>query len=253
MHNFNIVYISLFFLVSVGVASEFVGRLNLSHLGLKVISSTRAFANTSFTYTVELKNNFETTSYAISVDNGTSHEDINRVGANSSVIQKLESSFEKRGTFKLGHVQLYSSYPLPHMRFGKRFEFENEKIIYPEPKGKNLEEFLSQNQSIMGVRDDFDGIRKYENNDSTSLIFWPSVAKQSTLMSKEFVFKEPSRKLRFNFEECAKDDESRLCQLTLWILECEKMRFDFTILMPNILLDSQKERVDDILKTLAKY
>ena len=83
--NFNIVYISLFFLVSIGIASEFIGRLNLSHLSLKVISSSRAFANTTFNYIVELKNSSENTSYAILIVNGTSHENINRVGEGGRV------------------------------------------------------------------------------------------------------------------------------------------------------------------------
>lgn len=253
MHNFNIVYISLFFLVSIGIASEFIGRLNLSHLSLKVLSSSRAFANTIFSYTIELKNTSDTTSYAILIDNGISHKNIDSIGANRSVIKKLDTRFKKRGIHKLKFVQLESSYPLPHMNFAKRFKLENENVVYPEPKGKNLEEFLSKNHSTIGVRDDFDGIRKYESNDSASLIFWPSVAKQGNLMSKEFIFEESSHKLRFNFEQCAPDDESRLSQLTLWILECEKKGLNFSVLMPNILLDSQKESVDEILEILAKY
>jgi hypothetical protein len=67
------------------------------------------------------------------------------------------------------------------------------------------------------------------------------------------VFQEPSHKLRFNFGECALDDESRLSQLTLWILECEKMGLNFTILMPDVLLDSEKKRIDEILEILAKF
>jgi hypothetical protein len=72
-------------------------------------------------------------------------------------------------------------------------------------------------------------------------------------MSKQFLFDEPSRKLRFDFMQCGGDDESRLSQLSLWVLECEKAALPFVITMPGAILDSRERGTDAILEILALY
>jgi uncharacterized protein (DUF58 family) len=253
MHNFNIVYISLFFLVGFGVVSEFMGRSNLSRIEAKVLSVGRIFANRPSPYTLQLKNPFDAPLYAISVENGNSDDRLDRIAAHTTAIATLQALFEQRGAATLQATELVSFYPLPHLRFGKRFEHEREVIVYPEPKGESLRELLARNRSIAGERDDFDGVRRYESGDTASLIYWPSVAKGETVMSKQFILDEPSRKLRFEFASCEGDDEARLSQLTLWTLECEKAGLDFSIVMPSEVLDSQQRGIDAILETLARY
>ncbi|MDX1296062.1 MAG: DUF58 domain-containing protein [Sulfurimonadaceae bacterium] len=253
MHNFNIVYISLFFLVGFGVVSEFMGRSNLARIEVKVLSVGRIFANRPSPYTLQLKNRSDAPSYAVTAENGNSEGEVGRVAAHTSAIATLQALFTQRGAGVLAPTELVSYYPLPHLRFGKRFEHEREVVVYPEPKGESLRELLSRNRSISGERDDFDGVRRYESGDTASLIYWPSVARGETVMSKQFILDEPSRKLRFEFASLEGDDETRLSQLALWILECEKSGQPFSIVMPSEVLDSQQRGIDEILETLARY
>ena len=253
MHNFNIVYITLFFLVGFGLVSEFMGRMNLSRLRVRLLSRERLFANRSGAYRLQIINEASSPSYAVSVGNGISGDTLNRIAAHESAIAVLECRFEERGVQRFFDTQLESFYPLPHLRFGKRFDEEAEVLVYPEPKGRPLQELLARNRSLSGERDDFDGVRRYESGDAASLIYWPSVAKGETVMSKQFILEEPGEILRFEFLKSGGDDEARLSQLTLWALECEKAGMPFSIVMPGKELRSQKEGIDGILETLARY
>ena len=253
MHNFNIVYITLFFLVGFGLVAEFMGRMNLSRLGVRLLSRERLFANRSALYRLQILNESSSPSYAVNVGNGISGDTLNRIGAHESAIATLKCRFGERGVQRFPDTQLESFYPLPHLRFGKRFEVGDEVLVYPEPKGRPLQELLARNRSLAGERDDFDGVRRYESGDAASLIYWPSVAKGDQVMSKQFILEEPGEKLRFDFLESGNDDEERLSQLTLWVLECEKAGLAFSIVLPAAVLQSQREGIDGILETLARY
>ncbi len=253
MHNFNIVYITLFFLVGFGIVSEVMGRMNLSRLEAGLLSKERCFANRDCTYRVRLSNPSEAPSYAVSVGNGHGGSAPKRIGAGEAVTVPLGMRFPHRGESPLPPTELSSFYPLPHLRFGRRFRLQEHVIVYPEPRGEPLETLLARHRAPAGEREDFDGVRRYESGDTASLIYWPSVARGENVMSKKFLLEEERRKLRFDFRECGADDEARLSQLTLWTLECEKRGLAFSIAMPDALLESGKEGIDAILETLARY
>jgi uncharacterized protein (DUF58 family) len=253
MHNFNIVYISLFFLVGFGVVAEFIGRRNISRVELSLLACGRIFARSGSEYTLRLSNPDKAPLYAIEVHNGVSHKAVHRIGAHRSATVRLETGFETRGEARLPDTELISYYPLPHLRFGKRFVMERDVVVLPEPWGEPLAAFLARNRSAAGERDDFDGVRRYESGDGASLIYWPSVAKGETVMSKQFLFEEPTRKLRFDFAALEGDDEVRLSQLTLWVLEAERAGLEFAVILNGRELDAAQGGVDGILETLARY
>jgi hypothetical protein len=127
-----------------------------------------------------------------------------------------------------------------------------ECIVYPEPKGLPLESFLHQEETHYGEEKEFDGLREYDGSQKLSHIHWASVAK-GEISVKVFSKETQTPKLVFNFYSVAKEDEARLSQLCLWVLECEKKNLPFMIQMPNKLLNSTKESIDVILETLARY
>jgi uncharacterized protein (DUF58 family) len=127
-----------------------------------------------------------------------------------------------------------------------------EAIVYPEPKGLPLHAFLQQEETYYGEEKEFDGLRDYDGSQKLSHIHWASVAK-GELSVKVFSKETQTPKLIFDFYSAATDDETRLSQLCLWVLECEKQNLPFMIQMPNKLLNSAKESIDVILETLARY
>ncbi len=72
-------------------------------------------------------------------------------------------------------------------------------------------------------------------------------------MSKEFLYKAEDDILHFKFKDIEGEEEDKLSQLTLWILECEKYKLEFTIEIDNKILDSSKMSIFEILTKMAIY
>jgi len=243
----------MFFIFSLAGASSIIGRLNLYELKAEVLLAQNFFANTTASYTLSIINPDERDSFALECTNQESESFIQELPALKNKTITLSCTPIKRGRFKLPSLQIGSHFPLPHEILFRIIDLNHETIVYPEPKGENLEDFSARNKSFFGEHDDFDGIRPFREGESLSLIHWPSLAKGDVLMAKEFVMLEKSRHLQFNFLDCADNDEDRLSQLCLWVLECQDKGIPFTINLPSIALDSRKRSHYEILEFLALY
>jgi len=253
MHNYNIVYLVMFFIFSLAGASSIIGRLNLYELKAEVVSAQSFFANTATPYTLSISNPSEHDSFALECSNHNSESFIRELPALKRKTVTLTCTPLKRGHFSLPDLRISSRFPLPHEILFKEIDLNYKTIVYPEPKGEDLQSFTARNRSFFGEHDDFDGIRPFREGESLSLIHWPSLAKGDTLMSKEFVMLEKSRHLQFDFSECSGNDEERLSQLCLWALECQHKNIPFTINFPTTALDSRKRSHHEILEFLALY
>ena len=159
---------------------------------------------------------------------------------------------DKRGKFTYGNFFFESRYPLSTARLTKNIPQSYEGFVYPEPKGKNLTAFLQEEERHYGEEKEFDGLREYDGSQRLSHIHWASVAK-GEMAVKIFTKETQTPKLAFDFHQAGNNDEARLSQLCLWVLECEKKHLPFSIQMPGKKLNSAKESIDEILQTLATY
>ncbi len=251
MHNFNIVYITLFTVFSVASSGCYFGRKNLYDLMLVELPQERIFANKKASLKWRIKNEADNPAYDVSVKTKSSSQHFNSITKESIVT--LSYTFEKRGFNPYPEVTLESRFPLLHVRFLKFSKQDKKLLVYPQPKGVALKDYIKEQLSHYGERSDFEGIRRYERSDVASLIHWPSLAKGKELMSRNFSYTVKTKGLHFDFLSCADNDEERLSQICLWVLECEKQGLDFTVDMPKTKYDSKRESVDEILQKLAQY
>jgi len=252
MHDFNLVYITLFFIFSLAFSAGPIGILNLGHLESKYLRSERLFALHEGHISIEIFNNSATTSWSITLHDENTSVPLEQIKGETSKILQLPVTPNKRGTFIHQNAYLESKYPLSTVRLVMKIKESYECIVYPEPKGLPLESFLQQEETYYGEEKEFDGLREYDGTQKLSHIHWASVAK-GEISVKVFSKETQTPKLFFNFYTVAKEDEARLSQLCLWVLECEKKNLPFMIQMPNKLLNSTKESIDVILETLARY
>jgi len=252
MHDFNLVYITLFFVFSIAFSAGPIGILNLGHLEAHYVRTGRLFANQEGQVSIQVQNNSPQTSWSVTLHNKEDSVALNKLQGNATKILHLPVTPQKRGTFIHQGSYLQSKYPLSTARLVKKIDESYSGIVYPEPKGDSLRSFLHEEESNFGEEKEFDGLRAYDGSQRLSSIHWASVAKGDVSV-KVFSKETQTPKLLFNFQTAAKNDEARLSQLCLWVLECEKQNLPFMIQMPNRLLTSKKESVDDILETLAKY
>lgn len=251
MHNFNIVYITLFTIFSLAISGCYFGRKNLYDISLIELPQERIFANKKALLKWRIINKADNPVYDITLKIKGSSKLFSSI--TKDTIVTLTHTFEKRGFRTYPKVTLESRFPLLHVKFLKTHKQEKNILVYPQPKGTSLKKYINEQLSHHGERSDFEGIRRYEKSDVASLIHWPSLAKGGDLMSRNFSYTTKTKGLQFDFLSCGDNDEERLSQLCLWVLECEKQGFDFTITMPQKIYSSKKESVDEILQKLAQY
>jgi len=252
IHNYNIVYLALFFTFAFSIGSYPFGRNNIRALEVRLLSMQRVFANRTSRFTLALSTS-KRDSYDINCIYGDEQQHCKIIRANQPEILTFSHTYARRGSTQLGSLQCDSGFPLPHQIFYKVFDMAKVFVVYPEPKGESIDSFIAKNRSLYGEKDDFEGVKTYEKSDRISQVYWQSLAKGDTLMSKVFSYTNEATVLQFDFETCGRDDEARLSQLCLWVLECEQRGYAFTIAIGARLLDSKKMEIDAILSYLGKY
>ena len=252
VHNYNIVYMALFFTFAFSVSSYSFGRNNIRALSVKLLSFERVFVNREASYTLLLSCDKERV-YDISCYSMDAVVHIKRISSAQPEMLHFHHRYEKRGRYSLNEVRCESGFPLPHQIFYKVFDINKDFVVYPEPKGEPLAQYLLKSRALTGEQDDFEGIRTYEESDRLSQLHWPSLAKGQQMMSKEFSYTQEQHVLHFDFRSCAQRDEERLSQLCLWVLECEALQQHFSIAMDQEILSSKKMGHDEILEVLGTY
>ena len=252
MHDFNLVYITLFFVFSIAFSAGPLGVLNLGNVRAKFESSHRFFAHEESSITLKVQNISESTSWAILLYGQDASAPLPQLKGKAHTLLHLPYTAEKRGVFVYENCYLESRYPLSTARLTRPVDGEYKGIAYPHPKGKSLEAFLNQEETHYGEEKEFDGLAVYDGSQKLSHIHWASVAK-GELSVKTFIKEIQTANLVFDFYKAGKNDEARLSQLCLWVLACEKKRLAFAIKMPKKVLSSKKESIDEILTLLAKY
>lgn len=252
MHNFNLVYIVLFFVFALAFVASPFGIYNMANLTLTLQSSDRLFAKETSNFYLALTNNKSTESYALKLECMDQSLFIPSLKAYSKEILTLSHTPIKRGKYDIGECLLQSVFPLATIRFVLPLKLTTHKVVYPQPKGTSLETFLSRQKGRYGQESDFEGITPYTGSAPLSKIHWPSVAKGENAL-KKFAYEIPLEQLNFDFYTAGKNDEARLSQLTRWVVECEAQNLEFQVQMPHENLNSKRMSIDEILEKLALY
>lgn len=253
MHDFNLVYITLFFVFSFAFSAGVLGVLNLGNLKTSFAKQGRIFSGVETELRLTVTNPTTTTSWAIVLHGeDDSQTEIPFIKSENSVITSLPYTATKRGTFTYEGCYLESKYPLSTARLTLPIEDTYKGIVYPQPKGIPLHSFISQQETHLGEEKEFDGLSTYDGTQKLSHLHWASIAK-GEMAVKRFTKETKIKNLNFIFTNIKGDTEVRLSQLTFWILESEKQRLNFSIELPRRTLHSHKESIDEILEVLARY
>lgn len=252
MHNFNLVYIVLFFVFSLAFIAAIAGIQNLTSLSVRLQRCDRLFAGEISHVYLSLTANKDAQSYALNLKCAGQNHFIPALEGHKALTVPFSLSPEHRGIFTLEGCTIESRFPLSTARLVLPLELKEEKVVYPKPQGISLEAFLSRQRAQYGEENEFEGIIPYAEETALSRIHWPSFAKGEQAV-KKYSYDIPLQTLLFDFYTAGSDDEARLSQLTLWILTCEARGLDFQVKLPGGIYDSQRSTVDEILKTLALY
>jgi len=254
MHNLNLVYILLFFILSLLFISCPIGKRNIQRVKIEFKSCSRIFANIDSSCYLLLSNpsSFPSLLGAKLIIEPNRQIDIEPLNAYKKRDLAISILMPKRGKHPFPNIKIESSFPLGWLRFVKSIPTPKQIVVFPEPKGKPLREFLAKQKSNIGYEADFDGLKSYSGYESASRIHWQSLAK-GEMMIKNFTLEGEDSTLVFDFNSAGKTVEERLSQLSLWILEAEQLGLNFTLKLPKQSINSKDRSIDEILALLALY
>ncbi len=252
MHNFNLVYITLFFVFALAFSAGPIGTFNIGRLEPRFEPIGRLFANTPAKLHFSIYNNSKSKAWSITLHVDSMDTDVGMIEPHSTTISSIDITPPKRGELSSQECYLQSRFPLSTVRFILAIDGGYSVLVYPEPRGEPLSSFLQKRSMHFGEERDFDGVASYSGAEPLSRIHWASVAK-GEMAVKTFAHEHTTQELIFGFVDSGDNDEARLSQLCLWILECEKSSQEFLIEMPSRVLDSRREDIDEILRYLARY
>jgi uncharacterized protein (DUF58 family) len=165
-----------------------------------------------------------------------------------------------RGVSQLSTIQLYTVFPIGLFHAWKWRKIDHECIVYPKPAGSTALEPAAVSQGdVMRIRhltgEDFSGHRLYQRGDSQRRIDWKARARGLPLMVKEFEESgQEARMLRWE-DLTGLDTETRLSQLTLWVLDCQDTKEPYALVLPHITIATGTSELHfyACLRELARY
>src|SRR6056300_1273805 len=116
MHDFNLVYITLFFILSLAFSAGPIGILNLGHLEAHYLRPGRVFALQKGHIPIEIFNTSTTTSWSVTLRDANHSVPLEQIKGQTSHILKLPIRPNKRGKLIHQNAYLESKYPLSTVR-----------------------------------------------------------------------------------------------------------------------------------------
>lgn len=228
-----------FLLAGLGLVAMYQTHGNLINLELASLRSKPVFAGDQAAFEIELVNPTRRGRYAIDVG-----------WVESRFPQHVDASTTERVRIPLGLPTLRRGW-LPAPRFAVRTEFplglfrawswielEQRCLVYPMPAGRQQippSAGIDQGDGVPGRQgqDEFAGLRPYQRGDHLRSIHWKSLPKLSRPMVKQFA-ETQDRMLWLDWAALTSPStETRLSQLTRWVLSADAQRLDYGLRLPS--------------------
>jgi uncharacterized protein (DUF58 family) len=258
-------YLLLFALAALGIVSIPHAFSNVRGLTARAEAINPAFAGQETALPVEVTNLSRATrkGLRLRLPNSTdSYETIDHLSAGKAARASVRFPALLRGEHEIKSVCIETSYPLGLLRVTKRLALAQRYIVYPKPDGDprlprlNLSRPSDGRHREASEGDDFAGVRAYVPGESQRHIDWKAVARGQAMMTKQFSGETDSGPLYLDYASAGSGQlEERLSQLTLWIIEAERLRRPYGLQLPNMTISPSvgEMHYHRCLRALALY
>lgn len=186
---------------------------------------------------------------------------IGKIETESNYSCFLPLATSKRGWQQLDSIRLSSIYPLGLFYAWTTYAKQAEVLVYPKAAGTRplpvtltggKQTFKQESQGD----DDFAGLRNYRTGDPLHRVAWKALARDEVMRSKQFSRPQGQQlNLRWQDLDEIRDIELRLSQLCSWILQAEKLGYQYGLELPDHVIPPAKGEAHqhNCLKALALY
>ena len=255
----SMVFMLTFLLAGIVLLAMYHTFGNISGLTLSSGKTEGIYAGERATVIIYATNIDRRLRYALFLGNFREGQPANSVEDHNGALRYLTPSMP-RGVHRIDRLKIWTVFPFGLFCAWSWFRPGTDVIVYPQPKS------LIHSSTDSGVHpgvmdsnhqgdDDFVGMRRYQDTDSPNRIAWKAMAHSQTLLSKEFCTAVDTE-LWLNFDNLENLGlEDRLSQLCYWILECEKNKQHYGLILPGKRLDigSGEQHKRHCLEALAFF
>lgn len=258
-YNNSLGHILCFLLASMGWVAMHHSYRNLSKIELMTAYANPVFAGQSIHFNMIIENRCRHRSYQIELSskqvNSPSWNPFKRLGGfnHSYMIATLPADETStihyhipsphRGYQALGQVRIASQFPLGLFNTWSYFSTDVHALVYPSAQGSlALPDSVDSGDQISSQihkgNDDFSGLNNYRAGDPLRAIAWKALARDDVLRIKQFTGYQGGQ-LMLTWADTAQliDQEARLSQLCLWVLQAEEQGIHYGLSLPNTVIN----------------
>ncbi|MEN0058833.1 MAG: DUF58 domain-containing protein, partial [Bdellovibrio sp.] len=228
----NLIYIFVFFLISVAVTATVITNKNMDGIKVLDLKEGEAFASERSTASIIVVNEaaFDTWMLEIFFEKEKDLTTFEKLEPGAQRELPLVWTPPRRGENKLPRVQLKSTFPYGLLRAWKIYRKPHTQWVYPARKGSRTfppESLHADDNQNVGLYRDH---RSHQNTDSATRIDWRASVRRQELLVKNFESGEKSR-LHFYWAQTKhiQDPEERLSQLCLWVDEASRQGITYSL------------------------
>lgn len=167
----------------------------------------------------------------------------------------------RRGWLRPGRLTLFTFFPVGLFRAWSYADLDMHALVYPAPATPGLALPLpaagSGDGGVHGQgHDEFSGLRPYRPGDSPRHIAWKAVARDDTLLTKQFTGRADAELwLDWEFLPPSMDIENRIAHMTRWVLDADGAGLAYGLRLPGVELPitSGSAHRNECLRTLALH
>ena len=241
-YNNNLGFMLTFLLGSLGLVAILHTYKNVAGIVLSLSPGRAVFAgeDAQFRLTLDNRDGEERIQIAVSyrLDKNRAFVVCTDIAKNASADVRISLPTTTRGETRLPRLTVASRFPLGLLRAWAYFDSTTTTLVYPQPRGQ-LALPMRQSNDGNGAQpkghgnDDFSGLRDYVPGDSSRRIHWKNEARGERTSVKQFSGASPLQ-VEFGWANVPGEDiETKLSQLTLWILQAQSQGLAYTLHMPN--------------------
>jgi uncharacterized protein (DUF58 family) len=258
-YSISLGYYVTFLLASLGNMAMLYTWRNLVHLQIAILPASPVFAGEIIQMQLQITDTKNRARYAIAVqfeDNSVVREDI---APNSTQTFLVPLQTQQRGWKTLPRIKLHTEFPLMLFHAWAYVVNPQQILIYPKPSANNIAPPVSNTEQSGGKNlvargdEDFDGHKTYQVGDAPSRVDWKASSKGVGMLSKQYSGNGSAVLFLDWIDTNGLAFESRISQLTRWVIDAHVAQQIFGLRLPNLTLppNNSEAHYHEALKALA--
>jgi uncharacterized protein (DUF58 family) len=254
-------FVLAFLLAAAAIQAMLHTFRNLARLRISAGRCEPVFAGTRARFVLHLENPARAPRHAVAVSADRETADYVDIPAEGGTEAVVDIPAPRRGWLRPGRLTLFTRFPVGLFRAWSYVEPEQPCLVYPAPADPALPlPAASAGEGEGGEHgqglEEFAGLRQYRPGDAPRHMAWKAMARDDSLLTKQFAGRAPVELwLGWDLLPAGLDTESRLSHLARWVIEADRAVLTYGLRLPgsNIAPGSGPAHRDACLRALALH